>query len=68
MINCSEEVTQFEVKDMGKKLNFSKRVVIFLLRNQTNGRKSESEVFRQREGKLNQSWSPMIVEFLILLF
>lgn len=58
MINCSEEVTQFQVKDMGKKLNFSERVVVFLVRNQTNGRKGESEVFRQREGKLNQSWPP----------
>lgn len=43
---------------MGKKLNFSERVVVFLVRNQTNGRKGESEVFRQREGKLNQSWPP----------
>lgn len=58
MINCSEEVTQFQVKDMGKKLNFSERVVVFLVRNQTNGRKGESKVFRQREGKLNQSWPP----------
>lgn len=41
VINCPEKVRWFEIKDTGKELNFYKRVAIFLLKSQTNGRECE---------------------------